>query len=79
MQNKNLFGVKLKQKKTSLERKLVKYDISTFQDRLERLKFLNGVFPKGFSFFSDFETAFVFDETKMAFINGEFIATLTLS
>lgn len=76
---KDLFVTKIKQKRTILEKSLVKYDRDSFEDRLKRLKFLNKIFPKGYGFLSDPETAYIFDETKMAFINGEFIATLMLS
>lgn len=76
---KDLFGKKVVKKKSMLEKAIEKYDRNSFKDRLKRLKYLNEVFPKGYSFLSDIETAYIFDETKMAFINGEFIATLMLS
>lgn len=75
----NLFGDKKKKRKTYLEIKLNKYDRDSFYDRLERLKYLNRIFPKGYSFLSGMETAYVFDEAKMTFINGEFISTIMLA
>jgi len=70
---------KIKRKMTFLEKSLAKYDRNSFEDRLKRFKFLYKIFPKGYGFFSDMETMYIFDETKMAFINGELIAVLMLS
>ncbi len=66
-------------KKTTEELTLAKYDKRSMADRIQRFKFLKKVFPKGYSFGSDLETAYIFDEAKMAFINGEFISTILLS
>ena len=79
--DKNLFGetVKKKKRKSRLESSLEKYDKDTFEERLERLKFLNNIFPKDFGILADPETVYVFGEAKMAFINGEFISTILLS
>ncbi|WJJ96582.1 hypothetical protein [Algibacter luteus] len=78
---KNLFGesVKKKKRKSRLESSLEKYDKDTFEERLERLKFLNKIFPKEFGILADPETVYVFGEAKMAFVNGEFISTILLS
>ena len=77
---KDLFGNNiLKKTKTRLESSLEKYDSNSFNDRLERLKFLNKVFPKGYGIMGDQETVYVFSEVKMAFINGEFISTILLA
>ncbi len=78
---KDLFGKKIvpKKKRTKLEIILQGYDKKSFGDRLERLKYLNKIFPKGFGFASDLETSYIFDEVKMAFIGGEFISTMLLS
>lgn len=75
----DLFGTKKRKKRTYLEINLNKYDRDTFSDRLERLKYLNSIFPKGYGFLSGMETAYVFDEAKMTFINGEFISTIMLA
>lgn len=77
----NLFGERIikKKRKTKLEIALASYDKNSFYDRLARLKYLHSVFPRGIIFAADIETAFIFDEIKMAFINGEFISTLILS
>jgi len=76
---KNLFGNTFKKRKSLLEARLAKYDRDSFNDRLERLKYLQKIFPKGLAFSSRLETAYVFDEAKMAFINGEFISTIMLA
>lgn len=78
---KNLFGesVKKKKRKSRLESSLEKHDKETFEERLERLKFLNKIISKDFGILADPETVYVFGEAKMAFINGEFISTILLS
>jgi hypothetical protein len=77
---KDLFGNKVKKKrKTRLENSLKKYDSSSFEDRLQRLTFLNNIFPKGYGIIGDQETVYVFSEAKMAFINGEFISSILLA
>ena len=78
---KNLFGesVKKKKRKSRLESSLEKYDKETFEERLERLKYLNKIIPNEFGILADPETVYVFGEAKMAFINGEFISTILLS
>ncbi len=78
---KNLFGepVKKKTRKTRLEASLENYHKDTFQEKLERLKFLDKVFPKDSGIMADPETVYVFTEAKMTFINGEFISTVLLS
>lgn len=78
---KNLFGelVKKKKVKSRLESSLEKYDKDTFEERLERLVFINKIFPKEFGILADPETVYVFGEAKMAFVNGEFISTILLS
>lgn len=77
---RNLFGERIvrKKRKSRLESELAKYDEETFDDRLNRLKYLHSVFPHGI-IFSSIETSFIFEEVKMTFINGEFISTLLLS
>lgn len=78
---KDLFGNKIKEKKTfsRLESSLSKYDKDSFEERHERLKFLNKIFPKGYGFAADMETVYIFDEVKMAFVNGELISVILLS
>jgi len=78
---KNLFGESVKKKKikSRLEGSLEKYDKETFDERLERLQFLNKIFPKEFGILADPETVYVFGEAKMTFVNGEYISTILLS
>jgi hypothetical protein len=81
LMQKDLFGKKVvkPKSKTKLEISLAKYDSDSFNDRLERLKYLDKIFPKGYGFGADVETVYIFGEAKMAFINGEFISTILLS
>lgn len=62
-----------------MESALEKYDRNSFEDRLERLKWLQKVFPTGYGFAMPPETAYVFDEAKNTFVDGAFIATILLS
>jgi len=78
---KDLFGKKVVQKKrrTKFEIALKKTDNESFEDRLNRLKYLNKIFPRDLFLGADQETIFIFSEAKMTFINGEFIATILLT
>jgi len=77
--NKDLFGNPIPTRKPRLQSVLEKYDRDTLQGRIERLKFVNASFPKGYWFAMSMEVASLFSEAKMAFINGEFISTILLS
>lgn len=77
--NKDLFGKPVKKGKSRLERSLEKSDRNTFSSRLDRLKWLESLFPKGYGFMMPTETFYVFEEARLAFINGEFVATLLLA
>jgi len=77
--DKDLFGNPLKKRKSRLERQLEKSDRQSFNSRLERLKWLDSIFPKGYSFMMPSEAFHVFEEARLAFINGEFVATLLLA
>lgn len=78
---KDLFGNKIgaSKRETRLEKMLKSYDEKSLGDRLERLVYLNKIFPKAYGFVSDLDTAYIMDEVKMAFIDGAFISTLLLS
>ena len=71
--------ISINRKRNLLEKSLSKYDRNSFRERLKRLKFIYKIFPKNYWFISDIKTMYIFDETKMAFINGEFVAVLMLS
>jgi hypothetical protein len=77
--DKDLFGKPVKKRKSRLERSLEKSDRDMFSSRLYRLKWLESVFPKGSGFLMPPETFYVFEEARLAFINGEFVATLLLA
>jgi hypothetical protein len=76
---KDLFGAKKRERKGHYESILEKYDRDSFRDRLERFKWLNKIFPKGYEFLMSMESVFIFDEARMAFINGEYISTILLA
>lgn len=62
-----------------LRRTLSKYDRETFEERLDRLRYVASIFPDGLLMLVDHESAIVFGEAKMAFINGEYAATVLLA
>jgi len=76
---KDLFGNVVTKSKPRLQAVLEKYDRETLQDRVNRLRFVNAFFPKGYWFGMSVEAISLFDEAKMAFINGEHISTVLLS
>jgi len=76
---KDLFGAKARRRKGYYESILAKHDRDTFADRLHRFKWLLKVFPKGYGFAMSMESASIFDEAKMAFINSEYISTILLA
>jgi hypothetical protein len=79
MEQKDLFGNSERKKLSSLENSLRKYDRESFAERFKRLKYLNKIFPSGYGLLADPETVYIFDEVKMAFINGEMISTILLA
>jgi hypothetical protein len=76
---KDLFGYIKNTRRPRLETAVLKHDRETLDARLERLRHLQTIFPRGYGFLSGVETALVFDEAKMAYINGLFVATILLS
>src|SRR5665647_3935007 len=75
----DLFGNKPIKKITKFETALKKYDAETIDERVERLKYINTLLHDEYMFGGDPETIFIFEEAKMAFINGQFISTILLS
>ena len=76
---KDLFGYTKKTRRPRLEAALLKRDRETLNARLERLRHIQTIFPRGYSFLSVVETAYIFDEAKMAYINGQFVAAILLA
>jgi len=75
---RDLFGEKIKNKLSLLEKDLRKYDNETFDDRIERIKWLEKILPNC-DYLMEFDTALIFEEAKTSFINGQFIATIILA
>lgn len=76
---KDMFGHPTKKKIDQLEVMLSRSDKRTFQNRLKRLKYLQSIPPYEFHMLSSVETYFLFEETRLAFVNGAFVATMILS
>lgn len=81
LKGKDLFGKTVRPRKrlSRLEASLRRYDVDSFDERLGRLQYVQKVFPHGMMLGADQETVYIFGETKMAFINGEFISTVLLA
>ena len=75
----DLFGWEQRKRKSRLEQLLAKYDRDSFEERLGRLKFLSQIFPKNTYYMGSFEGAFLLEEAKNTFINGQYVATMMLS
>jgi hypothetical protein len=58
---------------------LEKYDRETILGRIERLRWLEKVFPNYYGYLMSPEMHFIFTEAKMAFINGQYISTVLLA
>lgn len=81
-QDSDLFGNKIKLKpkrKSKLERELIEFEKTTFDERLKRLEFINKFGPKNYSLMGDMEFVFTYNEIERCYIYGNFIATLILS
>jgi len=76
---KDLFGYAKKTRRSRLESALLKNDKESLAARLDRLRHLQTIFPKGYGFLSSVETAYVFNEAKMTYLNGQFVATVLLA
>jgi hypothetical protein len=77
--NQDLFGNEIEAKAEPLENELAAYDENTFEERLERLKYLHQVYPEDYGFLMSVEMHYLFNEARRAFINGEFIGTILLA
>ena len=65
----NLFGEKIEDNERfkQLKKSLLNHDKNTLGERLERLKYVDTIFPKNYSIAADFETVFIFNETKQCY------------
>ncbi len=68
-----------RRKSDAVRSSLKRYDRETFEERLERLRYVVQIYPDGLMMLLDQESSIVFGEAKMAFINGEFAATVMLA
>lgn len=56
---KDLFGKPIQKRRSRLEIQLSKYDRETFDERLERLKFIESIAPRGYLMMGSFEAIFI--------------------
>ena len=76
---RDLFGNPIQEKRDRLEVQLSKYDRDTFSERLERLKYIEGIAPKGYSMMGGFEAIAILHEAELAFVSGAYIAAVMLA
>jgi hypothetical protein len=76
--DRDLFGRKIKRRKSPLEYGLAKHDASSFEERLVRLKWLTTVIPTNVTYMMPSDTFYVFGEVKNAFVAGAYVATVLL-
>jgi hypothetical protein len=80
VKQKDLFGTKkIRKRHSRLQTILEKYDSETISGRIERLRWLEMVFPNYYGYLMSPEMHFIFTEAKMAFINGQYISTVLLA
>lgn len=75
----DLFGQPVRKRKPQLQSVLERLDRESMQARLGRAQRVQAIFPKDYSFLMSFEAVYVFDEAKMAFMNGQFVSTILLA
>jgi hypothetical protein len=78
-QTRDLFGKVKKRRRSRLEAGLARYDQSSFEGRLERLRWVEQIMPKDYIISLPPETFYVFQEAKDSFISGQYTATLMLA
>jgi hypothetical protein len=78
-QPRDLFGKALPRRQAHLAASLHRLDSDTFDHRLERLQYLNTVFPKGMAYMLPPETHFIFQEAKAAYVAGFSVAVVLLT
>jgi hypothetical protein len=76
---RDLFGKRIKIRRSRYEVGLQKYDVATRTDRAERLRWVDKTIPRGISIGGPYETMLVFAEAKDCYIAGQPIAALVLA
>jgi hypothetical protein len=76
---RDLFGKALPRERTDFETSLRQADRYSFHHRLERLRYLESIFPEGMSYMLPPETHFLFEEARMAYVAGLSVAVVLLT
>jgi hypothetical protein len=61
-----------------VEEDLANWNENTFSQRVERLRYLDRIYPPGYGMMS-VAMYYLFDEAKFTFVNGQFVATILLT
>jgi len=76
---KDLFGKPIRKKEPRYARSLRKYDRDSFDERLNRLQYLQSIFPDGYGFLLPLESSYLLHEAKVTFVDGAYVATIMLA
>ena len=79
MNDKDLFGKRIKKRRPQLEILFAKHDKDTLQSRIDRIKYLSRITLDYTGMAGSMESMFTFEEAKACFVNGQFIATILLA
>lgn len=76
---RDLFGKRLRARRSRYEVGLEKFDGATRAERAERLRWIDKTIPRGLSVGGPYETMLVFKEAKDCYIAGHLVAALILA
>jgi len=76
---RDLLGPVARERKSRLQMTVERYHRATAEAKVERLRWLQRVFPRGSALFVGLEPYLVFEEAKMTFLDGHFVGTLLLA
>lgn len=77
--DKDLFGKPIKKRRPRYEWSLERADKNSLQKRASRIRWLTKVMPRNYSYMMPFETYYVFEEARLCFVYGHFVASIVLS
>ena len=76
---KDLFGKPIRQRRPRYEAALEKADKASLSRRAMRVRWIAQAIPRNILMAMPYETMYVFQEAKVSFISGQFVATVILA
>ena len=76
---KDLFGKPVRQQRPRYEVTLERQEKKTLPERAARIQWLSGVIPRDRMFGMSLETGLVFEEARVSFVYGNFVAVIVLA